>query len=373
MTRILALAGDVSALIADIRLRTPLQALTAETGWSLKLRSFHECRRSDVAAADVMAVQRGASARAWRLQQAMRLRGGAVIYEVDDLITDLPPHVSNQQAMHGCRDWVRRCLAMADAVTVSTRRLGDELGLPQALLVPNHAWPASDVPLPTFDPGQPVTLLIASMECMASHFIHPALLALQGPGLDIVVMGPPGAAFEAAGIRVQRHSLMPRADFMTLARNLPNAVAVIPLESSRFAACKSAIKWFEYAELGVPVLCSDVSPYREVVQHDQTGWLVPNTAADWQAALQNAIDNPPARRALAISARERVRQHHTLAQTATAWQVAVQHALAARQAAGPLSPTLSWRVSDAMGGAVDELTCQLRERNRARLARRRRG
>ena len=43
-----------------------------------------------------------------------------------------------------------------------------------------------------------------------------------------------------------------RAAFLELARGLRNAVAVIPLEASRFAACKSAIKWFDYAEAGIP-------------------------------------------------------------------------------------------------------------------------
>ena len=82
--KLLAVAGDITSLIAGIRLVTPLQALVALHGGSLVLRSLHDCTQADLAAADVLVLQRGASARAWRLQQAMRLRGGAVVAEIDD-------------------------------------------------------------------------------------------------------------------------------------------------------------------------------------------------------------------------------------------------------------------------------------------------
>ena len=59
--KLLAVAGDIDSLIAGIRLVTPLKVLAAEPGWSLVLRSFHDCRRADLLAADVLIVQRGAS------------------------------------------------------------------------------------------------------------------------------------------------------------------------------------------------------------------------------------------------------------------------------------------------------------------------
>ena len=125
---------------------------------------------------------------------------------------------------------------------------------------------------------------------------------------------------------------MPRGDFIAWVRTLPNAVAVIPLEDSRFAACKSAIKWMEYAEAGIPVLCSDVRPYRDVIESGRTGWLVANEAEAWDRAIQTA------------------RQ--------------LQQARAAHGAWGLL------RLGDTLGFAADAVRLPLRRLNRARLARR---
>ncbi len=125
--KLLAVAGDISSLIAGIRLVTPLQAVVQAQGGSLVLRSLHDCTQADLAAAEVLVMQRGMSARAWRLQLAMRLRGGAVVAEIDDLLTDLPAHISNHAAVHAQRRWIERCLTTADVVSVSTARLGQEL------------------------------------------------------------------------------------------------------------------------------------------------------------------------------------------------------------------------------------------------------
>ncbi len=312
--KLLAVAGDIGALIADIRLVTPLQALMHAQGGSLVLRSLHDCTQADLAAADVLVLQRGASARAWRLQQAMRQRGGTVVAEIDDLLTDLPPHIGNQVAVRAQRPWIARCLLDADMVTVSTARLGaelrSELGLARTYVVPNSAWSLGDLPLPAAQPGQPVHLLLAAMDHLAVPWLLPALRAVQGPDVRIVVVGPAAGALAAAGLDVQAHPLMPRARFIELARSLPNALAVIPLEHSRFAACKSAIKWFEYGEAGVPVLCSDVSPYREVVEHGATGRLVANQTAAWEGALREAVAGADWRARTARAARERVRERH---------------------------------------------------------------
>lgn len=372
--KLLAVAGDIGALIADIRLVTPLQALVQAHGGSLALRSLHDCTQADLAAADVLVLQRGASARAWRLLQSMRQRGGAAVAEIDDLLTDLPPHISNQAAVRAQRPWIARCLLDADMVTVSTARLGaelrTELGLTRTCVVPNSAWNPGDLPLPAAQPGQPVHLLLAAMDQLAAPWLLPALRAVQGPGARIVVVGPAAGALAAAGLDVQAHPLMPRAQFIELARSLPNALAVIPLEDSRFAACKSAIKWFDYGEAGVPVLCSDVSPYREVVEPGATGCLVVNQTAAWERALRQAINDADWRQRVARAARERVRQQHTPGHTVAAWQQALAQALAHRGAAGVPATTLGWRLQAALHAALEPAALRLRAFNRARLARR---
>lgn len=368
--RLLALAGDADALIAQIRLRNPLEQLARERGWVLDLRAFHDCPWELLAQADVLVVQRGLSRRAAALQRLVRARGAAVVYEIDDLLTALPPHVSNHAAVQAALPWLRECLAGCDLVTVSTERLGWELAVPRFAVVPNGAWPAEDLPPPVPRPGEPVTLLVASMEGLDAGFLFPALRAAAAQGARVVAVGPPAAALAAAGVPVQAQSLMPRERFIPWVRELPNVVAVIPLEASRFAACKSAIKWFEYSHAGVPVLMSAVSPYADVVQDGITGALVPNEAGAWEAALSRAMADVAGRQSLADAARREVRAHFSFGHTVAAWGAAIDQARMNRQQAqvAPLSLAeqlqwLAWRLAQAPLQA-------LRRFNRARLARR---
>ena len=378
---VLALAGDIDALIAEIRLRTPLQALTAREGWQLVCKSLHACTAADLAVADVVVVQRGTSRRAWQVQHAARRAGAAVVCEIDDLLTELPAHISNQADTQSRQHWLLRCLQEADQLSVSTARLDTALRagrtLPPATIVPNAALPLGQLPLPTVQPGQPVTLLFASMDRLASNPVWPALRRLQAEAaaIDVVVLGPPAADFAAAGVQCRALPLKPRRDFITFARSLPNVVAVIPLEASRFASCKSAIKWFEYGEAGIATLCSAVPPYSDVIDGMTPGTalhdtLVANTEAAWLVALRRAATDAAWRQRSADAARVAVRQRHGQVTMLNAWRQALAAAVAARPAA-TLQP-LPWVDAAVLRlqALADAASRPLRQWNRQRLAQR---
>ena len=184
--KVLATAGDISALIADVRLRVPLTAWAAQYGGSVVWRSFHDCSRADLAAAEVLVLQRGTSARACWLAEAMHARGGSVVYDIDDLITEIAPHISHHERSSAFLPWVRRCMRHSDLVTVSTARLGAALnGLaPACMEVPNHAFSAGELPLPVHDGARPVSLLFASSDRLAAEFLYPVLRRLDAHRAD---------------------------------------------------------------------------------------------------------------------------------------------------------------------------------------------
>lgn len=377
--KLLALAGDIDALIADIRLRTPLQMLASRRGWSLQLRSLHDCTHADLAEADVLIVQRGMTRRAWRWMRRMRLQGGAVLYDIDDLLSALPEHVSNHAAVQARQSDLRRCLGQADVVTVSTERLGRALACPRWQVVPNGALDL-DLELKT-DPtpsaagsaAVPVSLVFASMERLAGDVIVPALHALQAqmPGaFQIVVVGPAAGEFKAAGLQVLAVDLMPRAAFIRFVHGLPRPLAVIPLEDSLFASCKSAIKWMDYGAAGIPCLCSAVSPYADLVQHHVTGALVPNNAAAWQMAMAQAVGDAIWRCKVGAAARREVRSSHSLEKTVEGWQAAIHLARQHRQQNPPQAPGLLWSLQEVADAAAGGALRRLRRFNRDRLARR---
>lgn len=372
--RILATAGDIDSLIAEIRLRRPLEALAHERGWALQWRSFHDCRPAELAAADVLIVQRGLSRRVLRLQQRALCAGAAVVYEIDDLLTEIAPHISQHDVVRAGLPWLKRCLASADLATFSTARLQHELApLARAsAVVPNHAFFDEDLPLAPQRPGEPVHLLVAASEHMLVDTLAAALGPLLGPRVRLVVVGPPADALAARGLPLERHAPMPRSAFVALARRLPNAVALIALESSRFASCKSAIKWFDYAEIGIPTLASAVPPYLDVIAHGRTGWLVEGGPAQWLEAVRRAIEDAEGRRRVAEAARAEVRARHGFAQTVAAWHAALLQARRLRAARSvPVQRGLAaW--GQRAGDAAADWGVALRRWNRARLARRRR-
>jgi hypothetical protein len=379
--KLLALAGDIESLIAQVRLVAPLQALCQREGWPLALRSFHDCRLADLAAAEVLVVQRAMTARARRLQRRMRQQGGAVLYDIDDLLTEVAPHISGHATVQGRQNELRSCIAESDALSVSTallvQMLGEGLALPPSVVVGNAAPAPSGLPLPAQTPG-PVSLLLASSDRLLLDAVMPALRQAQGQGARIVAVGPPAQALAAAGLPVQAEPLRPREAFLAFARSLPNPVAVVPLEDTRFAAGKSAIKWFDYAEIGVPTLASAVSPYREVMDPGRTGWLVPNEPAAWMHALAAVCVDAPARLAVAAAARAAVRQEHRLDSTLDAWLQALRQAADeaqarsrgadARRHATPAA--LLQRALHALQDRLEDRLAGLRALNRVRLAQR---
>jgi O-antigen biosynthesis protein len=374
--KVLALAGDISSQIADIRLITPLRAWAQAFSGQLTQRSFHDCSRADLRAADVLVVQRACTPRVHHLQRAMRLAGGAVVYEIDDLLTDIAPHISNQAGVLSRLEFLQWCLAESDLVTVTTPRLAAELALPVERFdcVPNYAHPVmvGEEPIRHHGPGL-VTLLFASSDHLATDFVYEPLRRLQSmhPGaFEVVVVGPPGAAFEAAGIRIRRYPLLPRNDFVTLARSLNQPLAVIPLEDSRFAACKSAIKWFDYSLAGIPVLCSNVSPYREVMGESCATALVHNNEGSWQTALWKAITDASCRQRIADTAQQHVEANHRLDGTVLAWNRALNRAVQQRAQATLPDPGWFWRGQEWWAAACDLALIDARRWNRARLQKR---
>ncbi|MDE2145117.1 MAG: glycosyltransferase [Burkholderiales bacterium] len=370
--KLLATAADIGATISAIRLAEPLRALQQERpALALRLKSFHECLRSDLAWADVLIVQRGNSRRAWRLVERMQRGGGRVVFEIDDLLTEVPASLLHHRAAQRGRPWLLRGLAAADRVSVSTERLGRALHPPPRAwsVVPNHGWaPSGGWPTAPTQPShpsgplRPATLLLASSDHVPVAALAAGLQRLPpARPWRLVAVGPVADDLERAGLRVERHPPRPRADFLRWARSLPDVLAVIPVGATPFDACKSAIKFFDYGLAGVPVVCADRPPYSDVVRDGRTGLLAADTPEGWAGALRRALEDRAATRSRAAAAEACVGRAHALAQTVQSW-AGLLDTLAPRAApAPPPAPLLD---------AMQAWALRLRRANRERLARR---
>jgi glycosyltransferase involved in cell wall biosynthesis len=87
---------------------------------------------------------------------------------------------------------------------------------------------------------------------------------------------------------------------------------IIPLALTDFNRKKSYIKFLDYSALGLAAICSDIEPYREVVEEGRNGILVPNETEAWYEAIKRLIEDPDLRATLAANAFDDLLQKHLL-------------------------------------------------------------
>lgn len=191
------------------------------------------------------------------------------------------------------REVVLRLTSTANLVTCSTPHLGDlhrELapGTPVVVL-PNYI-PEFVLSMKHDDrQGRPRLGWMGG----ASHNrdIHMATGAVRRfmkrfPGWDLVIGGtdyrrafacPPERSFHIPWIHVCD-------DPDVFYRAIDFDIGICPLLDTQFARSKSAIKALEYMARGMPVVASDVEPYRRFIKHGETGFLVKHEH-EWLSTL----------------------------------------------------------------------------------------
>lgn len=98
-------------------------------------------------------------------------------------------------------------------------------------------------------------------------------------------------------------------------------VCVIPLANDVFNHCKSDIKFVEMAALGIPVIASDVGPYRASIVHGKTGFLA-SRRGDWSHYLNMLAADPGLRAEISANAKQWARTR-TIESNTWRWEQAL--------------------------------------------------
>jgi glycosyltransferase involved in cell wall biosynthesis len=105
-------------------------------------------------------------------------------------------------------------------------------------------------------------------------------------------------------------------------RRLDFHIGLAPLKQHPFNESKSFIKALEYAACGIPVVASDVGPYRDFVRHGETGWLV-RKPGEFLRYLLDLTHDEAMREEMGRNARK-LAAEHTLEATAPLWERALK-------------------------------------------------
>lgn len=369
--RVLALTDAVDSGIAKIRLHMPLDAFAERGCRHVRYDAFGLVTEDSLRWADVVVIQRGACGHAQRAAEWCLARGKPYVYEIDDLLTELPPFMSHHVGYIRNKPLMEDLIRGAAAVTVTNEHLRTALThLNQRIWIcPNFHIPRREpIRRPGIEPDAPVHLLIAHTDKILLDFFTPVLLQAHqtwGARIEIVAIGPIGETLANAGIPCRQLPIIPLEDFIPTLSAMPNTVAMIPLDDSKFSSCKSAIKFFDYAQGGITTICSDVSPYKDVVVHGHTGLLAENSVQAWLSCIERLIEQPTERVRLACAAQDEVIVDHDLQHAARAWQQVFDE-LAPDDVAVQLPPQASKQKS-----SFKKLKDYLRKKNQQRKVRRR--
>ena len=326
--RILGLVHDITSSIVDVRLRLPLNAWASACDGEVNIKNHKDCNEQNVSWADIIIIQRIADIYSIKILEQAARHGKKVIFEIDDLLIELPDFLSHHKVgLAGYSNTLENILPQVDCITVTTKRLAKQFerfsrpiavipntsGNDNLEIVDNNYW----------QPGQ-ATLIIASSDAVMVDFILPAISAVinrKDISVKVVVIGPPGDAFERADIKFDRVPNMSYSEFKKFIRTLHNPIGIIPLDDSLFSSCKSPIKYFDYSLAGIPVICSNVPPYSDVVENDVTGVLVINDTNNWIEAIEQLVMSISDRKKIAEQAFSYVEKDYSFVQAVHNWDL----------------------------------------------------
>ncbi len=307
------------------RITAPLDALAAQ-GWATGY-AFGEPPDLDSRIIVAQRMDKHGALPHWRRWKA----GHRLVYEIDDNVFDVD--ITNWMA-HGTygklevRDAVEHSAQVADMVTVTTEPLAEVMREhnPEVRVIPNVV---PDGVLDITRCRQPKVVI--GWQGGASHARDIALIA---PSLRHVLdkhrkhaeLHIVGTDFRQTIGRPARFTdWVPVDASLAYFRAIDFDIGLAPLTGTHFDQSKSAIKAVEYAALGIPVLASDVEPYRGFVVDGVNGYLC-KRKADWGRRLEELIGDGAAREEMGRNAREMARAH-TMSEGIKLWAAAYEELL----------------------------------------------
>jgi glycosyltransferase involved in cell wall biosynthesis len=255
------------------------------------------------------------------LDECARHARGPVVLGMDDLLTDLPP--GNPYAATAYPDIARRIETAAsrcDRLVVSTEALAEAYGrfASDVRVIPNALDAARWEGLVNRprDHGKPRIGWAGARQHRDDLLLLLPVIEATWHQFDWVFLGM--CPDELRPMACEVHPMVPVAHFPARLAALELDVAVAPLADNAFNRAKSGLKVLEYGMLGLPVVASDLEPYRAAPVT-----RVGTRASEWIDALQAlAHDRPHARREGA-HLHDYVLRHGTLAATRGLWHDAL--------------------------------------------------
>lgn len=330
-------------VLVSIRISRPLHEAGMQILQGNKLMEIHP---EYVDQADAVLIQREFPENLEIYQEILKLardKKKPVIYEIDDLLFDLPDsHLDSSSHYYTPALFAMlRAVIEADLVTTSSVALRDYLlafnenTTILANYLDDELWrlPALNQPQRQVEKTGS-TIIVGYMGTNTHHpdlqMITPLLMRLLDRYGDLLSLRfwsaePPDVLRSRPQVEWNSFKTNSYAEFAAYFCKQTCDIFVAPLLDNTFNRCKSAIKFLEYSALGIPGVYSRIGPYETVVQDGQNGFLA-GSEAEWEKCLVELIESSELRAKLGQNAFQTVSRDWRLSDHAGEWTAAYEQA-----------------------------------------------
>lgn len=315
---------DVFGWLADhsgcgvLRIKQPLDALASQAG----LNTYHDERMQTKVPEGLpktivgQRVCKDGPSSLW-FRMALEKEKPRLVYEVDDDLWNVD--VSNANAFswfiggldmstgehHNVQTNLRRNIAVADAVTVTTEPLAEIVRQfnPNVHIIPNYIprwvteWERPKREGLTIGWGGSGT---HNMDWEADGAQIRRFL-VRNPDVRFRLIGAgTGGQVSLPESRVDATGWIDSVDGYWKA--IDYDIGVIPLKHHVFNQSKSALKFLENSALGIPTVASDAGPYAREIEHGRTGFLVKRDH-EWGKYLRALVNDEAMREEIGANAK----------------------------------------------------------------------
>ena len=308
-----------------------------------------------VSKADAVVIQRefpaySGTAYAQIVQRA-RSEHKPLIYEIDDLLLELPPEHPDYQTHYYTYALlpILRAIIEANLVTTTTpilqtyyqalnpnscvlqNYLDDSLWWTRPYQVKQPTEPVVIGYMGSTTHGPDLEMIAPAMEWLLKQYGNRIQLKFWGARPPEQILSPAWDVLEYTDGRPSNISWVPLeipdyAKFAEFFSQQDCDIFIAPLANSFFNQCKSPIKFLEYSISGVPGVYSRLAPYQGIIQDGENGFLA-GSLNEWQSALSYLIEHPEIRVRVGKAAQNGVLEGWRLSNHAQEWTEAYQKAL----------------------------------------------
>lgn len=255
------------------------------------------------------------------LDDCFRLRNRPfMIFTADDLLTNLPDgNPMRKNLPTNSRSCLKYALDRCDRLVVSTDYLADCYSklIKDIQVVPNWLEQETWLPLTSHKrtSERPRIGWAGGTTHQSDLILLKEVIEQTRDEADWVFFGM--CPSEIRPLVAEFHPLASFAEYPARLAALNLDIAVAPLQDHPFNHGKSNLRLLEYGVLGIPVVCSDMTPYR-----NSPACCVPNSASAWIEALRTRIHDADARETEGLALKRWVRKHYLLENHVDQWLIA---------------------------------------------------